>query len=174
MTNLPVPIPESYWVIPDLLLAGEYPLREDIEESKQRINAFLDAGINTFIDLTEAGELLPYETFLREISGRRSIPITCHRFPILDYGLPSVDAMKTILNTIDDALLNQQRIYIHCWGGVGRTGTTIGCYLVRHGQTGEEALLQIADWWRGVPKSASFPQSPETRAQRRFILNWKE
>ena len=24
------------------------------------------------------------------------------------------------------------RVYVHCWGGVGRTGTVVGCWLVRH------------------------------------------
>lgn len=174
MTNTPVPVPESYWVIPGQFLAGEYPLREDIEESAQRIKAYLDSGIDTFINLTEAGELVPYEVFLLESAQNRSINITCYRFPIVDYGLPSKETMKTILDTIDDALAKKHKIYIHCWGGVGRTGTTVGCYLVRHGMTGAEALEQIAEWWRNVPKSASFPQSPETKAQQRFILNWKD
>jgi protein-tyrosine phosphatase len=174
MTNQPVPVPESYWVIPGLFLAGEYPIREDIEESIQRINAYLDSGIDTFINLTEMGELVPYESFLQENARNKGITITCHRFPIVDYGLPSTETMKTILDTIDNTLAGNHKIYLHCWGGVGRTGTTVGCYLVRHGKTGEEALSQIAEWWKTVPKSSIFPQSPETKAQQRFILNWKE
>lgn len=174
MTDMPVPVPDSYWVIPGQFLAGEYPLREDIEESVLRINAFLDSGIDTFINLTEAGELIPYESLLNETARSRGLTITFKRYPIVDYGLPSKETLKTILDTIDDALARNHRLYLHCWGGVGRTGTTVGCYLVRHGKTGEEALGQIAEWWRNVPKSASFPQSPETKAQQRFILNWKD
>lgn len=174
MTSLLVPVPESYWVIPGQFLAGEYPLREDIEESAQRINAYLDFGIDTFINLTEVGELIPYESFLQNAARDKGLTITCHRFPIVDYGLPSTETMKSILDYIDDALGRDHKIYLHCWGGVGRTGTTVGCYLVRHGKTGEEALGQIAEWWCKVPKSTIFPQSPETKAQQRFILNWKD
>ena len=27
-----------------------------------------------------------------------------------------------------------RKVYVHCWGGVGRTGTVVGCYLVRQGE----------------------------------------
>lgn len=167
MSKLQTPILESYWVVPGKFLAGEYPLHKDVEESTRRIAGFLDAGIDTFIDLTEAGELIPYEPFLRGHA------ITCHRFAIGDYGLPSKEKMTTILDTIDAALATGHKVYVHCWGGVGRTGTTVGCYLVRHGMTGSQALGQLAHWWRNVPKSARFPRSPETDAQVKFILDWK-
>ncbi|MBA3406233.1 MAG: dual specificity protein phosphatase family protein [Gemmatimonadaceae bacterium] len=36
-------------------------------------------------------------------------------------------------------------IYVHCWGGVGRTGTVVGCYIVRHGRTGDDALGEVND-----------------------------
>ena len=35
-------------------------------------------------------------------------------------------------------------VYVHCWGGIGRTGTVVGCWLVRHGMTGDEALAEFA------------------------------
>jgi hypothetical protein len=65
-----------------------------------------------------------------------------------------------------------RKIYLHCWGGIGRTGTTVGCYLVRQGKSGAEALEQLAAWWRNVPKSRYFPRSPETDAQMDFVLHW--
>jgi protein-tyrosine phosphatase len=67
-----------------------------------------------------------------------------------------------------------RKIYLHCWGGIGRTGTTVGCYLVRHGRTGEEALRQLAEWWKKVPKSRIHIHSPETHEQADFILKWNE
>jgi hypothetical protein len=45
---------------------------------------------------------------------------------------------------------------------------------VRHGKTGEEALQQLAEWWKSVPKSQIHVYSPETRAQADFILKWNE
>jgi protein-tyrosine phosphatase len=80
--------------------------------------------------------------------------------------------MTTILNTIDTELQAGRKIYLHCWGGIGRTGTTVGCYLVRRGKTGDEALQQLAKWWQTVPKSQIHLRSPETREQAEFIRNW--
>jgi hypothetical protein len=80
--------------------------------------------------------------------------------------------MAGILSAIDSALAEGRNIYVHCWGGIGRTGTTVGCYLVRQGLTGEQALAQLAGLWKDVPKSSYFPRSPETDRQVKFVLNW--
>jgi len=47
------PIAESYWVEEDRFLAGEYPGRFDREQTCQRVDALIEAGFNTFIDLTK-------------------------------------------------------------------------------------------------------------------------
>jgi protein tyrosine phosphatase len=82
--------------------------------------------------------------------------------------------MIATLNILDEALSKGHNVYLHCWGGIGRTGTTVGCYLVRHGKTGQQALDQIAEWWQDVPKRVFYPRSPQTDAQVQFILDWKE
>jgi len=80
--------------------------------------------------------------------------------------------MKTILDKLDESLRTGRKVYLHCWGGIGRTGTTVGCYLVRRGMSGAEALSQLDAWWRGVPKSHLHPHSPETLEQAAFIRGW--
>jgi hypothetical protein len=171
---IPCPIPDSYWVKPGRFLAGEYPGRQDAETTRRRMDAFLEAGIDTFIDLTHAGELSPYENILMERARARGLTADYARLSIIDHDVPTPDAMKSILDRIDLALEQGRRLYIHCWGGIGRTGTTVGCHLVRHGLSGPQALQQLADWWAEVPKRAYFPRSPETDEQVQFVLNWKE
>jgi protein-tyrosine phosphatase len=168
----PRPIPESYWVESGRLLAGEYPGKFDQEATRQRIDAFLQAGFDTFIDLTKSGETVEYLPILREEAKFYGVEIHHRRFAIGDFGLPTPTVMKSILDTIDENLQAGRRIYLHCWGGIGRTGTTVGCYLVRRGFSGQESLRQLADWWRSVPKSHIHPHSPETLEQMNFILNW--
>ena len=174
METPPLPIPESYWVIPGRFLAGQYPGAFDEERVRRRLDAFLEAGIDTFINLTRSDELPPYTTMLAEEADLHEKEVTALNFPIRDFSLPSRKEMKIILDAIDQSLNEGRNVYVHCWGGIGRTGTTVGCYLVRHGLTGEQALAQIAKWWEDDPRRASFPRSPETDEQAQFILDWHE
>jgi predicted protein tyrosine phosphatase len=174
MTKPTRPISESYWVEPGRLLAGEYPGRYNHEETRQRIDSLLEAGFDTFIDLTRPNETIPYFRTLFEEAKIYEIKVHHHNFPIGDFGLPTPEIMMSILDTIDEAMANGKKIYLHCWGGIGRTGTTVGCYLVRRGKTGDQALNQLAEWWRSVPKSQIHQHSPETIEQVHFIRDWAQ
>ena len=85
------PDPNTYWVVPGKLLAGEYPGARDPEEALRRLRRFLQAGVRHFIDLTEAGELEPYAELLRE---EGSCETSYERFPIRDLSVP--DEPKTM------------------------------------------------------------------------------
>jgi predicted protein tyrosine phosphatase len=172
MTKLP--IPESYWVEEDRLLAGEYPGSHDPELARRRLDAFLEAGIDTFIDLTQPNEHVHYEDMLKEEAQIYGVDTAYHRFGIRDHRIPTKEMMTVILDTIDSALENGSRVYIHCWGGVGRTGVTVGCYLVRHGLSPQQALARVDALFKTRPPNPYFATSPETREQMDFILNWHE
>ena len=172
MSDIQRPIPESYWVEPGRFLAGEYPGHYDSHHARRRIDALLEAGFETFIDLTRANELRPYQEILQEQAWAYGVEAGYHRFPIGDFGLPTSGQMKAILDQIDESLQAGRKVYLHCWGGIGRTGTAVGCYLVRHGLGGDEALRQIAVWWQEVPKSRIHPHSPETLEQAAFVRDW--
>ena len=174
MSELDRPIPESYWVEPMRFLAGEYPGYSYGEALRKRLDWYLDYGINTFINLTDPDELPPYLPLLLEQAGYYDIDVQHKRFTITDHSVPMPETMKTILDEIDAALAAGRKVNVHCWGGIGRTGTVVGCYLVRHGHTGPQALAQLAEWWKDVPKSRIWPNTPETEQQMQFVLNWKE
>ncbi|MCX6066491.1 MAG: hypothetical protein NT121_12170 [Chloroflexi bacterium] len=168
------PISESYWVIPGRLLAGEYPGEFSIEVTHRRLDAFLLAGFDTMIDLTCEGEAVNYAALLRKRAVNVNQKVRYLRFPIGDFGLPTHQMMFDILDVIDQTLAKDRKIYLHCYGGIGRTGTTVGCFLVRHGCSGSQALEQLALWWKEVPKSAQYTRSPETSLQEQFVANWLE
>lgn len=171
MTKLP--IPESYWVEENRFLAGEFPGSYNPETTRRRMDAFLEAGVNTFIDLTQSHELVPYEPILKEQARIYDIDAIHHRFAIRDHGVPSRETMTTILNTIDDAIQNGRGVYTHCWGGVGRTGIVVGCYLIRHGLTPLQALERVDTLFKTRPQNY-YTTSPETREQFEFVRSWRE
>ena len=158
------PIADSYWVVPGKLLAGEYPGAKLDADADPRLAAFTAAGITSFVDLTEEIEgLTPYS---RLLEGAR-----CERLPIQDGGCPTPVEMRAILDWIDSEIADGHVVYVHCWGGHGRTGTVIGCWLVRHGAVPEAALTRIGELRRDVPDAAWMP-SPETDDQIRLVERW--
>ena len=174
------PFPRSYWVIPGLLLAGEYPGAKDPKEGAQKLGSLLDAGIRLIINLMEPDEtdhngrpFNPYDDFFTPHDhGRKGKPwAEVSTYPIRDLNVPSVDEMKKILDAIDAAIENRMPVYVHCWGGVGRTGTVIGCFLIRHGLANSANVIEkIAELRANEEKS--YRQSPEMPAQREFVRNW--
>jgi len=174
-TMHPRPHDNCYWVIPGRLIAGEYPGASDSVIARRRVADIAQAGVRHFVDLTEAHELAPYHSYLSEFSLPLDRPVAHERWPIRDVDVPhSADHANKILDRID-ALMSVEAVpYVHCWGGIGRTGTVVGCWLVRHGRSGEDALDVIAGHWSTVAKRHRHPHSPETDAQRRFILEWAQ
>ena len=170
-------MPNSYWVIPGCFAAGEYPGAIEPLEAGRKLKSLLSVGIDHFIDLTEPGELFPYTEIAEQEALHLGLTIRYERHPIIDVSVPhSPEQMSNILDAIDAALDDGWTVYAHCWGGVGRTATVVGCWLVRHGRTGDEALGQIAEWWQGMStgKVMDHPSSPETLEQREYVRSWTE
>lgn len=82
--------------------------------------------------------------------------------------------MLSALDAVDTALAGGGRVYLHCVGGIGRTGMTVGCYFIRHGMPPREAVNQLQETYLTSLQSLTFHQSPETRRQLDFILGWSE
>jgi protein-tyrosine phosphatase len=132
----------------------------------------LGQGITYCLDLTEDGEcgLRPYVHLLFDQAYQLGRKVVHQRMPIRDYSIPTISQMSRILDTIDEALADGHVVYLHCFGGVGRTGMVVGCYLVRHGMQAAAALDQIVRWRQSF--STECKMSPETEDQRKFVLDW--
>ena len=146
--DLPAPLPSSYWVVPGRLAAGAYPGA-----------AVGDGSVDVVVDLTSPEEGLPrYEEQLGDGVRRLS-------FPVPDFSVPGDDALRATLDAIDAELAAGRTVYLHCRGGLGRTGTVVGCWLARHGTTGEAALQSVAEL-------SGSDSSPETDEQRALVRRW--
>ena len=159
------PTPESYWVDPRRLLAGKYPGAIDPAGTDAKLPLLLAAGVTLFVDLTQDYELSPYAHLVDGAARhvRMSIP---------DMGVTTPDQMRRTLDVIDRERDRDGVPYVHCWGGAGRTGTVVGCWLVRHGFEGAEALRRITALRAGSP--ALWLDSPQTDAQRAMVRTWCE
>lgn len=173
-----VPFPRSYWVVPDTFLAGFYPGDRNRRAMEQKVSALLECGIRHIVNLMEEDEtdhdgkpFVAYETLVQGIAEQFGFKVACERTPIRDLGIPTRETMVKILDGIDGAIAVDRPVYVHCWGGRGRTGTVVGCWLVRHGIAEGQAALHKIQKLRRYEATANYI-SPETRQQRQMVLNW--
>jgi len=180
MKNHNVPFARSYWAVPGKLLAGCYLGDKNPRQAEAKLRGLLASGIRVVVNLMEEDEFghdgeffVPYEETLQRIATNKGTEIECIRIPIPDLTAPSSKHMKTILDHIDLAISQDKPVFVHCWGGKGRTGTVVGCYLARHGiASGKEALQKITELRKNDP--TSHQASPETDSQRSLVKHWRK
>jgi protein-tyrosine phosphatase len=80
--------------------------------------------------------------------------------------------MQGILQSIQSALSQGGKVYVHCKGGIGRTGTVAATWLTEHGLDDEQALALLLQKWQAMDKRFEEPHTPETQAQREFVRTW--
>lgn len=161
------PFPNSYWVEPGKLLAGEHPGAKDEAATRRRLKRLHEAGIRHFFDLTEPGELPGYAALLPQEA-------TWHGFPVPDHSVPaSATRMRQLLGALAAAHAGEGGLYVHCRAGIGRTGMAIGCWLREQGAGPDEALAQLNRLWQQNARSSSWPSVPETDEQYHYVQGWQ-
>ncbi len=168
----PHPLPDSYWVSPGQLLAGPRPTHEERKVQNANIVRLLDAGIRMIIDLTIPGEVPTSRISLerRTPEGEETVYLN---FPIRNGGTPNRAFVQSVLDLIDASIARGRPVYFHCLGGLGRTGTIAGCWLIRHGKVEPDDVYdRLSELREGQPHGEH--PSPETAGQRRFVRKWKK
>lgn len=161
------PFLHGWWVEPGRVLAGEYPGDPDPTVARQRVDVLVDAGIHTFVDLTGPSDgLAPYTDLVTAAASARGLDLRHQRFPIPDFSVVADPEYDDVIALVTDGA-SRGGVYIHCWGGVGRTGTVIGCLLADRGLGYDEALTTLAMLRAGTSKGDR--TAPETDEQRAVI-----
>ncbi|KAI3434891.1 hypothetical protein D9Q98_002945 [Chlorella vulgaris] len=181
------PTPWSNWCIKGRLLAGAYPASLDDAETERILTTLLELGVNTFVCLQAEFSLHTPEAAWRSGQGLRPYikdaqqvlirarETGSHRIkqdkldflhlPIIDGSVTSDVALSRLADDCCSRLLRGERMYIHCWGGHGRTGTLLAVMLGRlYGVTCAAALR----FTQAFHDSRKFPQgvrSPQTNPQ---------
>lgn len=175
------PHPDAYVIPVTCLAAGTYPgSPRDVPaaEREAKLAGWLDAGITAFIDLTApADPLEPYAPYVIALGASRGINVVHERLPIRDMDVCDAAYMEEVLDVIDARLAEGHGVYVHCWGGIGRTGLVVGCWLVRHGASGDDALETVRQLFLTMSPAKVRAHgawgSPQTPAQRAMVRAWE-
>lgn len=152
--------------IKDKALFGCYPTQQSVKELEEN-------NVRYFVDLTCPGEkkITQYTT-----------KYDYTRYSIIDHSVPTnwksfSQFLIKLLNIIRD-LKDNEKIYIHCKGGHGRSGIVVACILCYiHKITPSDAISQTSKYhskrkemrekWRRIG-------SPQTRSQKHFVAKFFE
>lgn len=153
------------------LFGGQHPSSLDKKGRAILFDEFIQLGITASICLLEAHELQRFFSYKDKFLEKTPNAQWLH-YPIVDMSIPSPELMTQILDRIDTLVAANEKIYVHCLGGHGRTGTVIGCWLKRQGYHNQEIYLKLAQW--RVKTLFGTTASPQ-RAEQIFMINhWQK
>ena len=159
----------AWWVEPGRLLAGEYPGARTTEHAAEKLRLLIDdARIDTVIDLTTPADgLAPYREALRRAAENAGRQVNIYAHPIPDMGVIGQDGYDQIVARIRAEIVAGRTVYVHCWGGKGRTSTVVGCLLIDDGLDYDAAIARIAELRADTRKARD--ACPESPSQHRLL-----
>uniref|UniRef100_A0A7S0RIB1 Tyrosine specific protein phosphatases domain-containing protein n=1 Tax=Chlamydomonas leiostraca TaxID=1034604 RepID=A0A7S0RIB1_9CHLO len=189
------PTPWSNWALPGRVIAGAYPASLDDAETERILTTLLELGINTFVCLQAEVNINTPEHAWRAQHGLRpyikdaqKILSKAHEtgnpkitqqkidflhLPIIDGNVTTDSAMNRLVEDCMERVLKGEKLYIHCWGGHGRTGTLVAVMLGRLYNLPYTTALRYTQAFhdsRVYPQGVRSPQTPVQRAQVRRLL----
>lgn len=153
----------SYF-IKNKALFGSFPTQEEVLELEQ-------LGVICFVDLTDHDETktTPYKT-----------KVTYIKYPITDCKIPTnwksfAQLIVRICNIIK-TLEENQKIYIHCKGGHGRSGVLVACVLCYYYHISAEEAISLTTMYHAqrplIREKWKRLGSPQGLNQKRFVHNF--
>ena len=144
----------AWWVDTGRILAGEYPGSPEPDQRDLKLALLADAGIATIVDLTRDDDrLAPYAARWESLGESRGRTHKRLHHPIRDLDVTTPERYDAILSDIDAELAADRPVFVHCWGGVGRTSTVVGLVHVARGADAETALEAIKEARNGTRKA---------------------
>lgn len=168
------PIMDTYWALPGKLMVGEFPGFTGGGNERECVDWALEQGVTFFLDLSKIDDYEPEDKYGRVLptaAAEKGIRVERRLIPTYPKRLPKSSQISMILDVIDDAIQRGHVVYVHDMNTREAAELIAGCYLVRVGQTGEQALESLAQIRRTT--FANWKHSPATERARKVVKYWK-
>ena len=177
----------AYWLLPGRLMFGYRPWylvgRDGVVSGREDIRAILDSGVDGWLDVQIVQEgSAPEENplFLEEAQaiGRAAIKQTValaiqyvsqENHTLTRRGRPNRKDVRRVLDQIDQLLDGGRILYVSTKDNALR-GILAGCYLARHGQSGNAALAALQA--RRATAANGWKREPASTRARRYVRSW--
>ena len=137
---------DTWWIDEPRLLGSCNPTMGDLAKLRE-------SGFSVIVSLLDEDVQRPYY----DSAGAEAIGYARHNIPVEDFGTPTVDQLLEFVRLVD-GLPQDTKIIVHCYAGIGRTGTFAASYWIRKGLAVEDALDRVR---QARPEAV---QTPKQRA----------
>jgi protein-tyrosine phosphatase/nicotinamidase-related amidase len=144
------------------ILPGRKDRKRDLDED---IEAIKKENIKVVVCLISPDEFVSYGvTDLFDKYKKAGLHVK--HVSIVDQGTPTFEEMKSLTSDIHSAVTHNDKVLIHCVGGLGRTGLLAACYLKDYYKvSGKDAILKV--------RESRSVRAIESDAQEKFVEEYK-
>ena len=122
------------------LLIGDYPYPSE-EYRPRHLDKLLDEGVSVWISLVEDSETVKYGDYQELVTQHSSTKHEFIKCPMPDRGIGRDSEMYKAVSVAFNRVNKGKIVYVHCWGGHGRSGVFSSCFLMLYyGWDSEKAI----------------------------------
>lgn len=155
----------SNWVIPGSLLVGAYPRSKNMP-------FILPTGCTKFICLMEEKELLRHGDYFNYYILKNVKEPKLYSYvhnPIPDHGIMDDEGVIKFVKDIITWIQQGDKIYLHCLGGHGRTGTIVSLLLAKLYDLDGYIAMEYCQAFHDTRENNREMKSPESSEQRNQV-----
>lgn len=147
--------PNFSWLERGVLAGSAVPGYFGFSSLEDDLRDIREEGIRTIVSLTED----PIDEEMVEAEGMKYVHI-----PIDDHTAPSLEQMREFVELVARERERGSPVLVHCFAGIGRTGTMLAAWLVARGTPPADAVLAVRN---------ARPGSLETNSQERAVHHFR-